>query len=156
MHPSRTFVRIAGLLCLAGAFACSSSSDETPKSQLPSEFGDCGKSVCVVALGAFTKHPGVTPYCEATRTDALANLSCTTGNVVSGGTCADVYVLRIVYGFPGDHYDCVYDAKAGKLVGARWAPDSHPTQIAGKQMPDGCNLDESPCGDAGVNDAGSD
>lgn len=40
----------------------------------------------------------------------------------------------------GDFYECIYDAKQGELVGAKWSPDNHPTQFAGVQLPASCSL----------------
>lgn len=139
---------LLGTIALA---ACSSSSSETSKNGLPSEFGDCDASVCEVQLVAFQAHPGSIPYCPAKQADL--DLSCSTHPDVQTATCAGLYVARITYGFPGDYYQCVYEG--GALAGAKWAPDNHPTQIAGKQPADGCALSQQ-CMDSGASDGGTD
>lgn len=121
---------------------------------LPDSFGDCdGGSVCEVSLAAFTKNPGAIPYCEASRSAALAALACTSGMSITDGTCGDLYSIRYVYGPPGDYYQCVYNDSLGQLVGAIWAPDNHPMQVAGTRPPADCQLGNTPCPDAGAADA---
>lgn len=107
---------------------------------LPKTFGECGASICEVDLAAFTGATGI-PHCADRREDALV----CGGGEVTDGVCDGLYVVRTVYGPPGDHFDCVYDDASGDLVGARWAPDAHPVQIAGEQPPATCVLDGLPC-----------
>lgn len=137
------------------AFACSSSSDGDaasdsglPDSGLPDTFSDCPDAVCPVQLGAFTANPGAIPYCPPKQADL--ELDCTEHPGLETGTCGELYVARYVYGFPGDYYQCVYSS--GALVGAKWAPDNHPTQIAGTQPPETCALAPA-CSDGGADAA---
>lgn len=123
-----------GLLLSGIALACSGSSE----SGLPNSFGDCASPPCEVALAAFTKDPTTLPHCEGTKDEV--DLTCPAANTAQTGSCEGKWVVRYVYGFPGDFYQCVYDADTGALVGARWAPDSHPVQLAGEQLPAGCAL----------------
>lgn len=115
-------------------FACGSSTGPG----LPSSFGDCASPPCEVALGAFTKDPSTLPHCETDRD--TVDLTCPTASAAHAGTCEEKWVIRYVYGFPGDFWECVYDARAAELVGAKWAPDNHPVQFAGEQLPAGCQL----------------
>jgi len=125
---------------LAGlTLACGCSDDGTNNgSQLPTSFGDCASPPCEVALEAFTNNPGTIPYCTSTK-DAV-DLSCPAATGALTGTCGDYWAVRYVYGFPGDFYECIYDAGTGLLVGAKWSPDNHPTQFAGEQLPASCQL----------------
>ena len=130
------FGRLCG--CALGlVLACGCSSD----SDLPTRFGDCASPPCEVALEAFTTMiPGVV-RCESSR-DAV-DLSCPTNpdQLLLVGTCGDYWVMHYVsYVFTGDFYECIYDANGGELVGAKWSPDSHPTQFAGVQLPASCGL----------------
>lgn len=68
------------------------------------------------------------------------DLDCPAAGSAQGGTCDDKWSVRYVYGFPGDFYECVYDASSGELVGAKWAPDNHPVQFAGEQLQASCQL----------------
>ena len=129
----RRKVYLFALLC-GFSIACSSSSG----SGLPSSFGDSASPPCEVALEAFTKDPNTLPHCESSR-DAV-DLTCPTASAAETGTCEERWVVRYVYGFPGDFWECVYEASAGALVGAKWAPDNHPVQFAGEQLPAGCQL----------------
>ena len=124
------------LLPLVATFAlgCGSSND----SGLPTSFGDCASPPCEVALEAFTKDPSTLPYCPGNREEV--DLSCPAASSAQTGTCEDRWAVRYVYGFPGDFYECVYDVNGGALVGAKWAPDSHPVQFAAEQLPPGCPL----------------
>ena len=108
------------------------------QSGLPTEFQDCASAPCEVALEAFTRNPGTIPYCPTTQ--AQVDLSCDTNPDLFAGTCDGYWAVRYVYGFPGDFYECIYDASDGALVGARWAPDNHPTQLAGEELPADCSL----------------
>lgn len=139
---------------LAGCSTSSpSATNDAGDAGLADTFGDCGAATCEVALAAFTKTPGSIPYCPPSR--ASVDLSCPGGVVMSGATCADVFTVRTVYGFPGDFYECRYDVTSGALVGAKWAPDNHPTQFAGVQLPASCALADL-CPDGGANDAAAD
>ncbi|MCA9593140.1 MAG: hypothetical protein KC776_07510 [Myxococcales bacterium] len=125
------------LLVLAAGLAVACSSSEAGESAgkdsgLPTSFGDCSSPPCQVALEAFTS--GTKPYCSTDK----PTVECSSTNDVRTATCGDVFVVRTVYGFPGDFYECLYDTTSNALVGAKWSPDNHPTQIAGKQLPDGC------------------
>jgi hypothetical protein len=65
----------------------------------------------------------------------------TTESLLLTGTCDDYWAVRNVYfAFTGDFYECIYDANEGRLVGAKWSPDNHPTQFAGAQLPASCDL----------------
>jgi hypothetical protein len=121
---------------LAGLAIASCSSDDG--TELPSTFGDCASPPCEVALEAFTQDPGTLPYCSSNK-DAV-DLSCPAASGAHTGTCGDKWALRYVYGFPGDFYECIYDASTGLLVGAKWSPDNHPTQFAGEPLPASCQL----------------
>ncbi len=128
-----------GFLCVCAlslVLACGCSSD----SDLPTRFGvgDCASPPCEVALEAFTNNPGTIPHCTTTK-DAV-DLSCPAATGAYTGTCGDNWAVRYVYGFPGDFYECIYDASTGVLVGAKWSPDNHPTQFAGEQLPVSCQL----------------
>jgi len=94
--------------------------------------------------------PVTIPYCTSTK-DAV-DLSCPAATGAHTGTCGDHWAVRYVYGFPGDFYECIYDASTGVLVGAKWSPDNHPTQFAGEQLPASCQL-TTVCD---VSDAGTD
>ncbi len=142
------------LVAILGVVACSSSNAGTGgDAGLPDSFGDCGAAVCEVGLAAFTKDAGSIPYCPPDR--ASFDLSCSANPGLHGATCANLWTVRNVYGFPGDFYQCVYDTGSGALVGAKWAPDSHPVQIAGTQPPLSCSP-EPLCADAGSGDAATD
>lgn len=105
-------------------------------SGLPDSFGDCSADVCEVKLSAFTANPGSIPYCPTQKADL--DLSCAGTLDVQTATCGELFVARLGYGFPGDYYQCIYTSDA--LVGAKWAPDNHKTQIAGTQIPESCTL----------------
>ncbi len=138
------------LLLAACTSSTASPGSDAGDASLPDSFGDCGAAVCEVALSAFTKSPGTTPYCPADR--ASVDLSCAGNPELSGATCAGIWTVRRVYGFPGDFFECSYDTSSGALVGAKWAPDNHPVQIAGTQLAATCAL-IALCPDAG-GDAG--
>lgn len=126
--------RISSALAIAiGLGGCGSNG-----SHLPTSFGDCASPPCEVALEAFTSDPGTLPYCA--NNDDEIDLSCPTANGAYSGNCEDNWAVRYVYGFPGDFWECVYDASTGALVGAKWSPDNHPTQFAAQQLPAGCQL----------------
>ena len=114
--------------------SCSSS-----ESGLATQFGDCASPPCEVALEAFTMSPDTLPHCESNR-DAV-DPSCPVGSEAwLTGDCGEYWAVRLVYGFPGDFYECIYGADQGELVGAKWSPDNHPTQFAGEQLPPDCSL----------------
>ncbi len=153
-------MRTIFVLLLTGglAAACSSSEQDSgakpdagADSSLPTTFGDCASPPCQVALEAFTKNPSTLPYCESTK----PAVDCSSGSEMFAGTCGDLYAIRSVYGFPGDFYECIYRVSSDALVGAKWSPDSHPVQIAGEQLPTGCQLDAA-CPDGGASDAATD
>jgi hypothetical protein len=134
-------------LVLAGCGSSDSSAGgDAGDGGLSDTFHDCGATVCQVSLAAFTDNAGAIPYCPAARADV--DLSCADNPGLQTGTCGDLWTARVVYGFPGDFYECSYDS-GGALVGAKWAPDNHPTQIAGTQPPDTCTLGAQ-CADAGT------
>jgi hypothetical protein len=128
-------IRLISILCLLSA--CSNSDG------LPSTFGDCASPPCEVALEAFTDHPETIPHCE--RSMSSVDSACDSTVEIKTGTCGDHWAMRTIYGFPGDFYECIYDARDGALVGAKWAPDNHPTQVAGEQLASGCDLSEPLC-----------
>lgn len=136
------------VLALTLAPACGGSdSEETKNASLPTTFGDCGgAATCEVSLVAFGKDSKAIPYCPATRDEAASCTGplATAGGTFTSGQCGALEVFRDTYGFPGDFYQCHYDA-TGALVGAIWAPDSHPKQIAGEQVPAECQPTQLPC-----------
>ena len=141
------FLAWIGTVVLMG---CSDSSSDSKKDGLPTSFGDCDASQCEVALSAFSDKPGTIPYCPKQQTDL--ELSCTTSPNLSAATCGELFAARFVYAFTGDFYQCIY--QGGALVGAKWSPDNHPTQVAGTPLPDDCAL-TAQCADGG-SDSGAD
>ena len=138
----RTFIALLAALALP---ACADAPSDGP----PSTFGDCGgASVCDVSLEAFTRHPGVIPYCDDRLPDALV-MPCKSSSS-SEGVCEGLHVFQHVYGPPGDNFRCVYDEASSELVGARWSPDAHPVQRAGVEMPASCVLTALACADGGA------
>ncbi|MFW2390153.1 MAG: hypothetical protein ACN4G0_17585 [Polyangiales bacterium] len=127
-------VRHLGLLLSSISLACGGSSE----TGLPNSFGDCASPPCEVALEAFTKDPTTLPHCPSAQDEV--DLSCPAASSSETGACEGKWAVRYVYGFPGDFYQCIYDSDTEALVGAKWAPDSHPVQFAGEQLAADCVL----------------
>jgi hypothetical protein len=105
----------------------------------------------VVPLAYFLRPGGGVPSCPPERPATVDGRLCSSYRTVAG-TCGDLYTIRVVYGFPGDHYQCTYDG-SGALVGGYLSTDNHPPQIAGLMPPAACVLREMPCArDAGAPD----
>ncbi len=107
------------------------------KAELPSAFGDCSQEPCEVTLSAFTScGENCLPDCPLTQpTEEETATACDSFHAVGETSCESLTGLRFTYAWTGDFFDCYYDSSRA-LVGARWAPDNHQTQIAGQQMVD--------------------